>query len=77
MAWDGTERRKHNEMDLEIRDKIIESHSDIKNLVKSVDKHIVEDEVTFKEIKGQIQWLQRVTYAGLGALALLKFLWKG
>lgn len=76
MSWDGNERRKMSEFDLQ-RDRLItEMHSDIKHLVKKFDDHAESDEKQFKKQGDNILWLQRVIYMGLGIVAFLQFVKK-
>ena len=56
------------------RDRLIsEMHSDVKHLVKNFDTHILDDKEAFKSIRGQLQWVNRIVFIGIGGLAVLKY----
>ena len=56
MTWDGTERRQ-SMFDKVFYDKLMETHVDVKTLIRDFDKHLREDQSQFKTIKGRIFWL--------------------
>ena len=71
--WDGIDRRKMNQLD---HDLLIEIKNDTRHLVTSMEAHILEDRGMFKAINDKIGWLQKGAFMVLGALAILKLLFK-
>ena len=67
------ERRKG---DLEMRDMLVEVHTDMKHLVKWTETHQVEDDERHKDIKKEIAWHSRILYGLLGAFALIEIMMK-
>lgn len=69
--------------DNELRDKIIETHNDVKHLVKNFDQHIDEDEqkhrdniLKFDAINKTLGFQQKIIYGALGIVAFLEFISK-
>ena len=70
----GDMDRRKGLMDLELRDKIIETHSDIKYLIKAFGEHIMSDDKRHAEISKKIEFHQKVIYGGVGILAAIELL---
>jgi len=71
MTWDGTEHRKGFRMELELRDKIIETHTDVRHIVDWAKAHDQSDNLKFEQANKRIGWIEKVAYMGIGGLALL------
>ena len=63
-------------MDLELRDKIMETHGDVKHLVKNFEAHVIDDATNNKEIKGKLEFHQKVIYGGIGILGAIELISK-
>lgn len=74
--WDGKDRRKHMSFEPDIRDKIIETHTDVKHLIKWSESHTKEDETRFEKINKDVDNGKKVVYGGIGGLMLLEFIMK-
>ena len=67
------ERRKG---DSEMRDMLVEVHTDMKHLIEWNKAHKLEDDNRHKELKNEISWHSRILYGLLGAFALVEVLMK-
>ena len=73
MVWDGTERRH---VELELRDKIIETHTDVKHLVEWAKTHDKSDNDRFEAAFKRITWVEKTAYLGIGGLSVLSIILK-
>lgn len=69
--WNGEERRKMSSFDMEIHKKIIETHADVKNLVKNFDSHVILDEKSFASFSKSIDSLKEFRWKSVGAVVVL------
>lgn len=70
------ERRDMNESERK-RDAIMgEVHSDIKYLVKTMDAHVVLDDKRFDEVKGKLEFHQKIVYGCIGVFSAVEILFK-
>ena len=76
MSYDGQERRRMNQFDQEIYQKIIETHTNVNNLVKNFESHVETDDNRFTEMKGTIEFHKKIIYGCLGVVFTLEFLSK-
>ena len=63
-------------MDKETLKIIIETHNDVKHIVKKIDEHIVLDENRFKKINEDNDFLKKIVYGGIGILIFVEFIIK-
>ena len=63
-------------MDRETLVLITEMHTDIKHLVKTVESHMIQDDVRFKKIDEDNDFLKKVVYGGIGIIIFVEFLTK-
>ena len=75
-GWDGVEKRKDYRVDLEMRDKIIEMHSDVKHMVKWSEEHERKDDQRFNDVNKDIENGKKIVYGVGGGLAVLEILAK-
>ena len=61
-------------MDLELRDKIIDTHSKVSGIMKWTEGHDIKDDKRFDKIDKENQWRDKVLYGGLGGIAVITFL---
>ena len=76
MSYDGIERRQPSQMDLEIRDKVIETNADVKYLIKNFNDHVVLDDKRQIEVTSKLEFHQKIVYGGVGILAAVELLTK-
>ena len=74
MEWDGKERRQSSKMDLELRDKIIDTHSKVASIIKWMESHDTKDDKRFEDLIKDNHWRDKVLYGGLGGIAVLTFI---
>lgn len=61
-----------NNMSKEDRDLLIRMDQNLINLVETFKQHIEDDKRVFKRQSDDIDWLKKITYMGLGGLAVLQ-----
>lgn len=71
--YDGHERRKMREEDHDLLTRV---DTNLINYHALIQAHMLADEKSFKQIRSDVGWLQKITFMGLGALALLKIFLK-
>lgn len=57
-------------------DILIRVDENVDNLVKGLDKHIVDDDSFQKDSKKEIDWIKKVIYLGMGGLFVLNLVLK-
>lgn len=70
--WDGKERR-NDFANQDERDRLIRIDTNLENLIKSVECHVVADAKAFEKSDNKIGWLQKITFMGLGIIAFIKY----
>ena len=55
---------------------LAEIHSDVKNLVKNFESHLIDDKETAKDIRDKIEFHQKIVYGGIGILGAIEVLSK-
>ena len=75
-GYDGPERRKMSSFDQDTRVKISETHANVQNLVKNLDKHTELDDQRFLEVKTKIEFHQKIVYGGIGIVFAIEILSK-
>ena len=71
--WNGVERRKDG---IE-RDRLLSKiDANLENLLITFSSHAKDDSTNFEQHRRDINWLQRITYMGLGAVFLMEFMLK-
>lgn len=75
MTWDGKERRM-SQFDSDIYQKIIETHTNVSNLVKTFDAHVILDDKRETEIKEKLDFHQKIVYGGVGIIVAVEFISK-
>lgn len=73
---DGQERREAENMSQEERDLLIRIDANLTHLTSEMKAHIIADSNAFEKINSKIGWLQKIVFMGLGALAILKLIYK-
>jgi len=66
-------------MDLELRDKIIDTHSKVSGIIAWIPKHDEKDDKRFEALANENRWRDKVLYGGIGGIAVISFLinlWK-
>lgn len=74
MAYQGPERRVMFNKDF--YDKMMETHNDVKHLVRTVGHHINDDEVKFEQARKEREWLKRVAWLGCGIIITVNVILK-
>ena len=74
--WDGTERRKETRLEPELRDKIIETHNDVKHLIEWSKTHTKDDDNRFDIVRKEIEVGKKFLWGGAGILAAVEFIGK-
>ena len=59
-------------MSSEDRDLLIRMDQNLIHLVETLKQHIADDKIVFRRQTDDIDWLKKVTYMGLGGLAVLQ-----
>lgn len=62
------------QMNQDDRDILIRLDENVKNFISAMDNHIDDDKVSFAKQGSDIDWLKKVTYMGLGGLAVLQLI---
>jgi hypothetical protein len=70
--WNGKERRDGMQMNQDDRDILIRLDQNVKNFIQSMDQHMLDDKASFKKQGDDIEWLKKVTYMGLGGIAVVQ-----
>lgn len=60
-------------IDQELRDKIIETHTDVKNLVKNFDAHVIEDRDYQKKTNQELETLKSFRWKVAGGVLVAVF----
>jgi len=63
-----------NNMSKEDRDLLIRMDQNLINLVETFKQHLEDDKRVFKRHSEDIDWLKKLTYMGIGGLAVLQIL---
>ena len=63
-------------METELRDKIIETHTNVAHLAEWARKHEKKDEETAARQDSSISWMRNTILMGIGGLAVLQFVFK-
>lgn len=74
MSWDGTERRENHMFSKDFYDKMMEVHNDLKHMVKWSKDHDERDDIRFNDTNKKVDWVTKVAYMGLGAIAVIEVL---
>ena len=69
-SWDGSERRNGNSRD---HDLLIEISVDVKNFIKRLEEHEIEDKREFAEHTKQLRDLSRGYWIAVGAVLIIEF----
>lgn len=76
MSWDGIERRKVSRMEDAIRDKIIETHTDVKHITEWAKNHTIDDDKKFATITSDINNGKRIIWGGVGIISAVELIMK-
>ena len=71
--WEGIDRRKTISLD---HDVLIEIKNDLKHVVSWIEAHEKKDDVRFTKIDKDIDFQKRITYAVLGIIFFVEFMFK-
>ena len=71
--WNGQERRKLTQMDIELDRMIRETHGDVKHLVNDFTDHKRQDKIDFKELKDGQEFSRKIIYGALGIIGFIEF----
>lgn len=63
-------------MDLDTRDKIIETHTDVKHLVQWAKEHTIEDNARFKVVHEKIALGEKIIYGAMGVFIFIEIIIK-
>lgn len=76
MSYNGPERRKMNQDQID-RDRLLsEVHADMKHLIAWSKEHDDSDTTRFEKADKRIAWVEKVAYVGMGGLAVLNIILK-
>ena len=70
--WDGFERRKSSFLNNNDRDLFIRMSQNLENHLSNFKLHLIDDE----EVKKKVEYLEKVVWMGMGALAVLNIFLK-
>ena len=72
--YHGPERRSNFGMKEDERDLLIRVDKNLSNLILRFGNHAESDDKRFTEFTGRLKVIERITYLGLGGLAVIEFL---
>ena len=72
--WDGNERRKMGQFDQEIITKIVETHTNVANLVKNFDGHVLDDKKYWDKVDSINVRIAKWTGAGTALGSAIGFI---
>jgi len=62
--------------DQDIYNKIIETHTNVANLVKTFDAHVILDDKRDVEIRNRLEFHQKIVYGGIGIVVFVEVISK-